>query len=55
MSITETIWQLLTGAVVIAIIYVLVRPSSNAGQAVQDIGNALAALIKTAAGSQPSQ
>lgn len=51
---SQDIWMVLTGVVIIAIVYVLVRPSSNAGQVLSTVTDALSNMIKTAAGSQPS-
>ena len=52
---SQDIWAVLTGAVIIAIIYVLVRPSSNTAQVLNTLTDALTNMIKTAAGSQPGQ
>jgi len=47
---SDTVWQLITGAVVIAIIFMLVRPNSPGPKFVEDISNAFASIIKTATG-----
>jgi hypothetical protein len=41
------VFELITGAIVAAIIFTLVRPGSPAATAVADVSNALAALVKT--------
>jgi hypothetical protein len=49
---SDTLWQVATGAVIIAIVYMLVRPGSPGAKAVADISGALASMIKTATGYQ---
>lgn len=49
---SDDLWQILSGIFIIAIIFMLVRPGSPAAQAVSDISDALAALIKTATNYQ---
>jgi hypothetical protein len=44
------LWELVTGVIIIAIIFMLVRPGSPAGTAVTDLSEALAALVGTATG-----
>lgn len=43
-------WDFLTGIIIVAIVYSLVRPGSNGGQAVKDISTALIAIVGTATG-----
>jgi len=50
----DIVWQVLTGVVIIAIMFILVRPGSNAGQAITDTTGAVAALIRTTVGSAPN-
>lgn len=50
----DATWQILSAIFIIALVYMLVRPSSPAGDAVKDIGTALTNMIQTAvAGPQP--
>lgn len=44
----DTIWETITGAIIVAIVYVLVRPGSPAATAVTQVSDALQALVKTA-------
>lgn len=44
----DTVWSMLTAILIIAIVYMLVRPGSPAGAAVKDIGSALQDLVSTA-------
>jgi hypothetical protein len=44
------VWEWLTGAVIVAIVYVLVKPGSSAGTAIANIEAALAAVIQKASG-----
>jgi hypothetical protein len=48
----DTAFQLLTAVIVVAIVFLLVRPGSTAGTAVKDVSTALAGLVKTATGYQ---
>jgi hypothetical protein len=48
------LWDVLTGIVIVAIIYSLVRPGSAAGTAVADISAALIAVVGAATGYQAS-
>lgn len=48
------IWELVAGVFLLAILFMLVRPGSPAGQAVGDVSNALASLISTATGIHPA-
>jgi hypothetical protein len=50
----DTIWSLLSGILVITIVYMLVRPGSPAAQAVADVTSALTNLIKTATAGPPT-
>jgi hypothetical protein len=47
---TDTFWQVLTGAIILAIIFMLVRPNSPAASAVASVSGALTALVTTATG-----
>lgn len=47
------IWDLIAGAFLIGIIFMLVRPGSPAAGAVTDLSNALTSLIATATGVHP--
>lgn len=51
---TSWFWTLVTGAIYVAIIYVLVRPGSDGANAVTGLGNALTSLVTTAIGGTPS-
>lgn len=44
----DTIWEVLVGVFIVAVVYMLVRPGSPAAKAVADVSNALAAMISTA-------
>jgi hypothetical protein len=44
----DTIWSMVTGILVIVVVFMLVRPGSPAAKAVADVSNALANMIKTA-------
>lgn len=48
--ISETIWRLVTGVLVLAILFVLVRPGSEAGTAVKDVSAALQKIVTAAVG-----
>jgi hypothetical protein len=48
--VSDAIWRLITGALVVAIIYMIVRPGSKAATAVTDISGALRKLVTAAAG-----
>jgi hypothetical protein len=50
----DMIWQVIIGALMIAVIYMLVRPGAPTATAVTDISDALSALIKTATDYQVS-
>lgn len=41
-------WELVTGAIIVAVIYMLVRPGSPAASAVEQVSAALSALVATA-------
>ena len=47
---SEAIWRLITGALIVAIIYMMVRPGSKAATAVTDVGDALGKLVTAATG-----
>jgi hypothetical protein len=44
----DTIWQLIIGAIIVAIIFTLVRPGAPAGTAIAQLSAALAGLITSA-------
>lgn len=44
----DTIWQVVIGVVIVAVIYMLVRPNSPAGDAVKQVSDALSNIIHTA-------
>lgn len=46
----DTVWKLLTGFVLIAIIFMLVRPQSPASKAVTNVSDALTAMLQAATG-----
>jgi hypothetical protein len=48
--VAEIATRLIAGVLVIAIIFVLVRPGSDAGSAVKDVSGALAKLVTSAVG-----
>lgn len=43
-------WYMVLGIIYLAILYMLVKPGSPAGQGVQAFANAFASLVKTAVG-----
>ena len=45
---SDTAWQLITGAIIVAVVYMLVRPGSPASTAIEQVSSALAATIATA-------
>lgn len=47
-------WSVVIGIIYLAILFVLVKPSSPAATAVQSISGALSALVTTAAGNTSS-
>lgn len=46
------LWDALTGIIIVAIIYSLVRPGSQAATAVADVSTALVAIVGAATGYQ---
>lgn len=44
----DTVWQLIVGAIILAIIFLLVRPGAPTAAAIQDVSDALQGLLKTA-------
>jgi hypothetical protein len=46
--VSDTIWAALSGAVIIAILFVLVKPGSTAAASVTATGGAIADLLKLA-------
>jgi hypothetical protein len=44
----DQIWQLIIGAAIMGIIFMLVRPGAPSGKAITDTSNALSSLISTA-------
>jgi hypothetical protein len=47
---SDTVWELITGAVIVAVIFMLVRPGSPAAAAVIVMSDGLSALVTTATG-----
>jgi hypothetical protein len=47
-GVSETIWTVVIGVIMLAVLYMLVRPGSPAGKAIKDVSGALEALIATA-------
>jgi hypothetical protein len=47
---SKNIWSVITGVIILAIIYMLVRPGSPAATAIAQVGNALSALVATSTG-----
>jgi len=47
---TDTVWQVITGAIILAIIVLLVKPNSPGPDAVKAISESLANLVKSATG-----
>lgn len=52
---SDNILTVVTGVIIVAIIFLLVRPGSPAGSAVKDVSAALASLVKTATGYSQSE
>lgn len=52
---SDSIFSLITGVIIIAIIFMLVKPGSQAGQAIIDLSGALTALVKTATANPSSE
>jgi hypothetical protein len=48
---SDGIWSLVTGVVIVAIVFMLVRPGSPGANAIADVSSALTALVTTAAGT----
>lgn len=44
----DTIWQFIIGVMVVAIVFMLVRPGSPAALAIKDVSTALSGLVQTA-------
>jgi hypothetical protein len=47
---TDTAFQLVTAVIIVAVVFLLVRPGSPAGTAIKDVSTALAGLVGTATG-----
>jgi len=45
---SDNIWSLITGAVILGVVFMLMRPGSPALQAVTSVSSALTSLVKTA-------
>jgi cbb3-type cytochrome oxidase subunit 3 len=43
----DTIWMILIGVVMLAVLYMIVRPGSPAAKAIADVADALTALVAT--------
>lgn len=52
---SDTLFSFITAIIIVAVIFLLVRPGSPAGTAIKDVSNALAGLVKTATGYTESQ
>lgn len=50
----DTVWSILMGIFVIAIVFMLVRPGAPAGQAVKDVTDALSSMMTVATHGLPS-
>lgn len=48
---TDTVWEVLTGVIIVAIMFVLVRPGSNAATTIKVTTDALAQMIQTVVGT----
>jgi hypothetical protein len=48
--VSDAIWRLITGALIVAIIYMAVRPGSKAATAVTDVSGAMRKLVTAATG-----
>lgn len=51
----KTVWEIITGTVIVAIIFMLVRPGSPAASAIKQISDALQSLVTTATGYTGNQ
>lgn len=51
---SANLWDLIAGAFLLAIIFMLVRPGSPAAAAVKDVSDTLTSLIGTATGVHPA-
>ena len=49
------VWELITGVIIVAIIYVLARPGSPAAGAIASVSNALSGLVSTATNQSTEQ
>ncbi len=47
---SKNFWSVITGVIILAIIYMLVRPNSPAATAITQVSDALSALVQTATG-----
>lgn len=45
-----TFWELMTAIIIIALIYMMVRPGSNGPHIVEEVSTALSDLVKVATG-----
>lgn len=46
----DNVWQLVIGVMIVAVIFMLVRPGSPASVAIKDVTTALSGLVQTATG-----
>lgn len=51
---SDSLWQFVAGALVVAIVYMLVRPSSPAANAVNTVSQALVSIVNTAVKGTPN-
>lgn len=52
---SKNIWAVISGVIILGIIYMLVRPGSPAATAIQQVSDALTALVQTATGYTSGQ
>ncbi len=50
MNVSDTTWSVLTGVLVVALVYMLVRPGSKAATAVTAVSSAMVALVGNVTG-----
>lgn len=46
----DEIWQFIVGVMIVAVVFMLVRPGSPAAVAIKDVSTALSGLVQTATG-----
>ena len=50
MTWSDTFWKVVSGAVLVGIVYVLVRPQSNAATGITAVSDALSNVVRMAVG-----